>query len=120
MKRWKRRGSSLMKIRFYFDEDMETVVADQLARRGIDVLTTRDADRLGTDDWSQLRHSTREGRVICTHDKHFIKMLEQNPQHAGVAYFRGGRRSIGAMVKKLIEIHRHESAEDWKNVLKYL
>jgi hypothetical protein len=39
----------------YLDENISQIVADALQTRGIDALSTRDAERLGKDDESQLQ-----------------------------------------------------------------
>lgn len=43
-----------MKVRFYLDENVQIVIAEQLKRRGIDAITVRDLGLLGDDDLNHL------------------------------------------------------------------
>jgi hypothetical protein len=42
------------KIRFYLDQHIPSAVAQGLRRRGVDILTTQEADRCGYSDLDQL------------------------------------------------------------------
>lgn len=76
----------MSEIRFYLDENMNPVIAEQLARHGIDVVTVRDLGELGDDDPNHLRRATELGRVLCTHDTDFFEIAVQNTEHEGIVY----------------------------------
>lgn len=57
-----------VKVRFYPDENMPVVIADQLKRRGIDAITVRDLGLLGDEDINHLERATELGYVLCTHN----------------------------------------------------
>ena len=118
--RWSKRGLSEQKIRLYFDENMPEAAAEQLADQGIDVLTTQKAKRCGSGDLDQLRFATGLGRVICTLDKDFLELARTHPVHCGIAFIGFKSREIGALVKGLRELHRHESAGSMENRLVYI
>ena len=82
-------------IRFHLDEQVNSRIARELRRRGIDVTTTVEAGLRTHSDESQLEFSRREGRVIVTHDDDFLSMANSNSDHPGIAYCKQNTRSIG-------------------------
>lgn len=108
------------KIRLYFDENMPEAVAIQLASQGIDVLTTQKAERCGSGDREQLRFASSAGRVICSQDKDFLELAKSDPAHCGIAFIGFKSREMGAMVKRLRDLHSNESPESMENRLVYL
>ena len=87
-------------IRLYLDEDVPVAIAAGLRRRGVDVVTAKEAGMLGSSDEVQLDFAFRQGRVIFTHDRHFILLHESGMPHCGVIYARQNI-SIGDAVRKL-------------------
>ena len=81
-------------IRFYLDEHVAKAVAGGLRRRGIDVLTVHEAGLLSEPDETHLNRAAREGRVIFTQDRDFLKLHGDGASHAGIA-FAGGARVAG-------------------------
>ena len=76
---------------FYLDENVNVLLAERLRADGYDVLTTRDAGRLGSDDDDQLLFAAREGRVLYTHNmKDFRRIAMEwaraGRSHAGLLY----------------------------------
>lgn len=47
-------------IHFYLDENVANAVAEGLRNRGIDVLTTHEADKRGTTDDEQITYALAE------------------------------------------------------------
>ena len=111
---------STSKLRFYLDENMNPEIANQLGRRGIDVLAARDAKMLNTSDFEQLRFAAKRGRVICTEDSDFTDPTNISLEHVGIAYFPKSNLSIGYIVNALQELYRNETAASMKNSLRYL
>lgn len=74
----------------YVDEDAgENAVVAGLRARSIDVLTTVEAGRLGSDDPSQLKFASSIGRAIYTFNVgDFARLhneyLTRNKSHAGI------------------------------------
>lgn len=61
-------------VKYYLDEHVHPAVADGLRRRGIDVLTTKEAKLLGATDETLIRFALNEGRVIFTQDDDFLRL----------------------------------------------
>jgi predicted nuclease of predicted toxin-antitoxin system len=45
-------------LRFYLDENVQIVIAEQLRKRGIDAVTVRDLGMLGDEDTTHLARVT--------------------------------------------------------------
>jgi hypothetical protein len=77
-------------LRLYMDEDAsEHAVIVGLRARGVDLLTTAEANRLGTPDAGQWEFAREEGRAIYTFNaSDFARLhreyLEQGLSHAGI------------------------------------
>jgi hypothetical protein len=76
-------------IRLYLDEDVSVFVAQLLRPHGFDVLTTKDAQNLGSADVVQLRYATTHRLTLLTHNRvdyellHAEALRNQQP-HAGI------------------------------------
>ena len=99
---------------------MSHVAARELRRRGIDVETTVDAGLLGATDDVQLAYAHAHGRVIVTADLDFRRLHDAQHPHSGIAYFHGGRRSIGEIVEMLVLLHATHTAEEMVGRLEWL
>lgn len=55
----------------YFDVHVPAAIADQLHRRGVDILTAQDDGTVELDDPDLLVRSTALGRVLFTQDIRF-------------------------------------------------
>ena len=93
------------RIQFQLDEHVPHAVAQALRRRGIDVVTTAEANLLGATDEQVLAHSLAAGRVLLTHDSDFLRLHKQQCPHAGIAYCQQGMRTIGQLVASLVLIY---------------
>lgn len=69
--------------RFYLDEHIPSVVAEGLRRRGIDVLTLVEADKLGADDEEHLAFARQQRRTIVTHDTDFLRFASTASEKMG-------------------------------------
>ena len=65
-------------IRLYLDEDVNVLVADLLQVRGFDVITTRDAGQLHTNDAEQLTYAVNQARTLVTHNRTDFEKLVQS------------------------------------------
>ena len=109
--------------RFFTDEDVFGAVSAQLRVKGYDAVSTPEAGRCGADDESQLRWASREGRVLISFNvSDFARLhhewMNQGQHHAGVVV--SSRRSIGDMLRRLINLGQNLSSEDLKDRLEYL
>ncbi len=109
-----------MKICFYFDENVDTDVAHGLRMRGIDVITVDDLGLKGTNDYEHLSRSTREKRVLVTHDMDFLRIHSEGYKHSGIVYCHLHKYTVGKMIFKLIDLTRNLDLEDFHNRLIYL
>ncbi|MDH3717780.1 MAG: DUF5615 family PIN-like protein [Planctomycetota bacterium] len=88
-------------VRLFVDEDAgEHAVMDGLRARGIDVLTTIEANRCGAEDSDQLTFATQHGRTIYTFNAgDFARLhgeyLRQGIDHSGIIVVPDQRYSIG-------------------------
>lgn len=73
-------------LRYFFDEHVKEPIADQLKRRGIDVLTAKDAGRANQEipDDEQLAFAVSQGRVLVTADRDFTTLAYTCTPHEGV------------------------------------
>jgi len=55
------------KLVFYTNESVNVAVAEGLKRRGVKVVSARDAGNLGLSDKEQLDYARRNNSVIVTH-----------------------------------------------------
>jgi hypothetical protein len=59
---------------------------------------------MGATDEEQAAHALAEGRVIVTQDQDFLRINAAGIAHAGIAYSRQGKRSIGEVILGLTQI----------------
>lgn len=108
------------RIKFHLDEHIKTAIAYELRRQGIDVTTTVEAKLRTASDESQLEYATQEGRVLVTHDDDFLRLSNDNTNHAGIAYCHQESRSVGEIIKTLILIYEVYTVEDMRGRIEYL
>lgn len=109
-----------MKVRFYLDENVQVAIAEQLARRGIEVVTVRDLGLLGDEDVHHLARATRLGYVLCTHDSDYIDLAAAGMEHAGIVFGQQHKHTIGDWVKFLELVHGVYGMDDMQNLIEYL
>lgn len=107
-------------IRFHLDEHVPSAVADGLIRRGIDVTTTVGVGLQAIPDHELLAFTVRAGRVLVTNDAGILSLHKGGVRHAGLAYYADQRRSIGDMIRALLVLHDHLSAEDMEQHVEFL
>jgi predicted nuclease of predicted toxin-antitoxin system len=73
-------------FRYYLDEHVPTVMAEQLRARGIDALAATEAGRAARaiTDEEQLAFAAANGRTFVTSDRDFIGLSARCTPHAGV------------------------------------
>lgn len=76
-------------LRIYLDQDVDVLLANLLAVHQFDCLTALAAGNLGWTDESHLEFSTRESRVLITHNRVDFENIAvtwwaQSKDHAGI------------------------------------
>jgi predicted nuclease of predicted toxin-antitoxin system len=74
----------MAKIEYYMDVHVPMAVTQGLGRRGVDVLTVQDAERIGADDSAQLQYATDNQRVLVSQDTDFLVLHQDGSPHAGI------------------------------------
>ncbi|MGK7925803.1 MAG: DUF5615 family PIN-like protein [Spirulina sp.] len=108
------------RIRFHLDEQVKTVIAKQLRRRGIDVTTTVEAKLRMANDDLQFAFICQEKRVLFTQDDDFLKIASRSRDHPGIAYCKQGSRSIGQIIESLVLIYEVYSPEEMFGRIEFL
>jgi hypothetical protein len=111
-------------VRLYFDVHIPLTVAEQLAKRGIDILTAQ-ADHSATlPDHELLDRSSGLGRTIVTSDIRFRALAEnwqENHQtFGGLIFAHPLHITIGQMVLDLELITRALTPEELLNQVVFL
>lgn len=107
-------------IRFHLDENCPHAIAEGLRRRGIDVTTTPEADLMSATDEEQTAYALAEGRVVFTQDQDFLRIHGTGIPHAGIAFCRQGKQSIGGIILGLVEIWEVMEPNEMRDWLVYL
>ena len=113
-------------VRLYMDEDAgETAVIAALRARGVDLLTTLEAGRLGSSDADQLVYATQQGRAICTlnasdFSRLHREVLQAGDSHAGIVVIPEQRYSIGEKIRRLAAFVHATTAESLRNHIEFL
>lgn len=107
-------------ISLYLDENLTPKIAEQLQRRGIDVVAVRDLDLLGDSDDNHLQRATEMGRVLVTSDTDFLIMAADGAQHAGIVFGVQQNLSIGDWVNRLEMLVAVYDPADMVNHVEYL
>lgn len=107
-------------MKFYPDENVDPAVATGLRRRGIDAITTQDADLRGVDDDHQIEFALSASRVIVTHEVDLLRIHSRGVPHSGVAFIGANRKSLGEIVRMLVLLHEVVPADAMRNRVEYL
>ena len=108
------------RIRFHLDEHVDPDAAKALRAHGIDVTTTVESRLRTASDAEQLDFARRESRVLVTHDADFLRFAAASSDHAGIAYCRQNRRTLGEMVRTLILMTELMSPDEMVGRVEYL
>jgi uncharacterized protein with PIN domain len=106
-------------IKFYTDEHVHPAVIAGLRRRGIDVLSSKDANMLAASDEEHLKLANQENRVIFTQDDDFLKFHAKQMPHKGIVYAHQ-RTPIGQIIQSLMLISQVLDTSDMENHLEFI
>jgi len=107
-------------IRFHLDENCDLRIATGLRLHGVDLTTTAEAGLLRASDEEQFHFATSQGRVIVTHDADFLRMDAASAMHAGIAYLRPQKRSLGEMIRLLVLVWELLEPGEMRGHVEYL
>lgn len=113
-----------MSMALYMDVHVPQAVAEQLRRRGVDVLTAIEDGRADLTDEMLLDRAAELGRLIVTFDVRFKAMAEgwqgTGRRFIGLAYAHPLRTSIGQLVQDLDLIAQATDRDDWQSTVEHL
>lgn len=109
----------MTEIRYFTDEQVAKTVAHGLRQRGVDVLTTPEANKLSASDEALLTFALAEGRVIFTQDDDFLKLAASGKAHAGIVY-APQHTTIGDIIQGLMLIYQVLQAEEMAGNIEFL
>lgn len=75
-----------MEVKFYCDEHVDLAISNALRKRGIDILTSQEANMLGASDSDHLQLAVSQSRVIFTQDTDFLRLHKSGINHYGIIY----------------------------------
>jgi len=112
-----------VKIKVYLDEDVTVSFAHAIKIRGVDVLTTQEANNKGLHDLGQLSYAEKAKRVLFTHNKSDFarvnkRIMNQGGSHYGIII--SDQLPVGDLLKRFMKLWFKLSAEEIKNRLEYL
>jgi predicted nuclease of predicted toxin-antitoxin system len=101
-------------VKFYFDEMMPRPAAQQLSKRGIDVVMANDVGMTQKTDTKHLTYATENDYVLVTFDRKFAGLSMANSDHTGLVCLKGSPENVGVVVTALAEFAEQHTAEDAK------
>ena len=107
-------------IRLYLDENLSPRIAEQLRRRGVDVVTVHDLAAAGDTDENHLERATRLERVLVTADVDFLAMAATGQHHLGIVFGEQATHRIGDWVNALDLLCAVYTPEDMANHVEYI
>ena len=116
----------MSEVRVYADEDAgETAVVRGLRARGVDILTTIEAQQCGAADQDQLAFAVQQGRSIYTfnvgdfarlHREYLLRGID----HSDIVVLPDQRCSVGEKIRRLARFIGGATAEEMINRMEYL
>lgn len=110
-------------ISLYLDEDVDVVIESMLKARGFPVTTTLADGNRGANDNDQLAYAADRQMAVLTHNRqHFEHLFEEcasaGRMHSGIII--AVRRPAREVVRRLITILNHVTADEMDNQLRYI
>lgn len=113
-----------MSVKLYVDHHVRRAIADELRRRGIDVLTAEADGASRLDDSGLLDRATKLGRVLFSQDHDLLREAarrqETGEPFAGVIYAHQLKATIRQCIDGLELIAKVGEPEDFAGRVEYL
>jgi hypothetical protein len=115
----------MAQLSLYFDEDaMDYDLIEPLRKRGLDVLTALEANRLGREDEDHLAFATAHGRSLYSFNiPHYCRLHGEwqfaHRTHAGIVLAQQ-RFPIGRQLRCILHLASAKSAEEMRDNLEFL
>jgi len=111
-------------IALYMDVHVPQAIANQLRRRGVDVLTAFDDETQELSDEQLLVRATQLNRVLFTQDIRFRILAEtwqaEGKQFSGLIFGHQLGGTIGQFVRDLELIAEASEPDEWLNTVEYI
>ncbi len=107
-------------LSFHLDENVDFAVADGLNRRGISCTRTPPQVHKGASDEFQLAYCLQTSRMIVSNDRDMLAMASAGVEHAGIAYYYQGTRTIGQLISRLAALCHEYDPQDMKGRIEFL
>jgi len=108
------------KIKFYFDENVPSAIANGIRLRGVDTLTAKEANMRGTSDIEQLTFAASQNRVIFSLDVDFLRLHAKGVNHTGIVYAHQQKTNVSNMIRGIMLIYNILTPADMLNHVEYL
>lgn len=110
-------------ISLYLDEDVSTLIAELVKRRGFQAGTARDAGKLGLSDVEQLAYASEQRMAILTHNRADFEALARRyiaggKLHSGIII--AVRRPVHEVSRRLLSLLNQVTADEMENQLLYI
>jgi predicted nuclease of predicted toxin-antitoxin system len=101
------------KISFYFDEMMRRTAAEELIKRGYQVIMAVDVEMVSKDDPEHLSYAKENRYVLVTLDRKFAGLTSQRTDHAGLICLTiEAQVNIGTVVRLLTDFADQHTPEE--------
>ena len=110
-------------IELYLDEDVDVLVAELIKAYGFSASTAREREQLGKSDSEQLFYAVSHRKTLLTHNRADFEALageysESGKEHYGIIL--AVRHPAYEIVRRLLKIINHITADEMKNQIRYI
>jgi hypothetical protein len=111
-------------IKLYLDEDtINRALIRALRARGVDVLTSHEADLLGASDEEHLTFATNQARTVFTFNTRDFVVLHKNYvseglEHSGIIV--SDQIQVGLLIRRLLKLLDAKTDTEMENSLEFL
>ena len=110
-------------VELYLDEDVDVLVAELVRARGFKSTTTREAEQIQNNDAEQLVYAVKQQATLLTHNRVHFEALAEEYFAAGKTHYGiiiAVRRPVYELVRRLLIILNHVSADEMQNQMRYI
>jgi predicted nuclease of predicted toxin-antitoxin system len=110
-------------IELYLDEDVDVLVAGLVRARGFHAITMQEAGQIRNNDAEQLAYTVNQQKTLLTHNRADFEALAQQYLTTGQTHYGiiiAVRRLPYEIVRRLLTILNHVTADEMENQLRYI